>query len=295
MGQEVRFAPSKNMLKDKNITFIGSGNLAEALIKGLILSSALTPERIWATDISADRLKYMADKYKVNTATDNHLAAQKSEIILLAVKPQIIVEALDQISASVDNSKLIISVAAGIDLEIIQKILSKKTNSKLRLVRAMPNTPALALSGATALSKGENASEEDMKLSFEIFEAVGKVVNVEENLMDAVTGLSGSGPAYIFLIIDALADAGVKVGLPRDIALGLSIQTVLGSAKLALESKEHIGKLKDMVTSPGGTTIAGLHSLETGGLKAILMNAVESATKRSGELGAIQRKKAGIN
>ena len=283
------------MLKDKKIALIGSGNLAEALIKGLIKSSAIEPKRIWATDISADRLKYIGDKYNVHTATNNQFAAQKADIILLAVKPQTILEALEQISASVDDSKLIISVAAGISLEIIQKILNKEMNRQIHLIRAMPNTPALALSGATALSKGRNASGEDMKISFEIFKAVGKVVKVEEDLMDAVTGLSGSGPAYIFLIIDALADAGVNVGLPRDISLALSIQTVLGSAKLALESEEHIGKLKDMVTSPGGTTIAGLHSLETGGLKAILMNAVESATKRSRELGAIQRKKAGIN
>lgn len=287
-------SPQKTMLKDKKLAFIGSGNMAEALIKGLLKSSVFIPENIFVSDVRKERLKYIFRTYKTQYTSDNSDAVQKADIIILAVKPQTILKVTNQISESIDNSKLVISIAAGISLDIVQKALNKKGVPKPRLVRAMPNTPALVQTGVTAISKGENTSENDMKIASEIFKSVGKVVTVEEDLMDAVTGLSGSGPAYIFLIIDALADAGVNVGLPRDISLTLSIQTVLGSARLASESGDHPGKLKDMVTSPGGTTIAGLHSLEKGRLKAILMDAVESATKRSIELGVIQKKQAGI-
>lgn len=282
------------MLKDKKIAFIGSGNMAEALIKGTINSSIIKPENILISDIRKERIKFLHDTYKVQLASDNLDVMKKADIVILSVKPQIIIEVLDQISGSANDSKLIISIAAGISLEIIQKTLDKEGTKTLRLIRAMPNTPALVQTGATAMSKGVNALEEDMKTAKEIFSAVGKVVEVNEDLMDAVTGLSGSGPAYIFLIIEALIDAGVKAGLPRDISMTLSIQTVLGAAKLVSESGEHPEKLKDMVTSPGGTTLAGLHALEEGELKAVLMNAVKSATKRSKELGIEQKEKAGI-
>ena len=282
------------MLKNKKIAFIGSGNMAEALISGLIDASVFNPDDILCSDISKKRLEYIHHDYNVHTSTDNIEVARKADIIILSVKPQIILKVLDQLSETVISSKLIVSVVAGISLEIIQKALSKKSAKTFRLVRAMPNTPALVQAGATALSKGADASEKDIKTAFEIFQAVGKVVEVNEDMMDAVTGLSGSGPAYVFLIIDALADAGVKVGLPRDISMTLSVQTMLGASKLASESGDHPGKLKDMVTSPGGTTIAGIHSLEKGSLKAILMNAVEAATMRSRELGLIQKKKAGL-
>ena len=283
------------MLKDKKIAFIGSGNMAEALIKGLINSSIIMPENILTSDVSKDRLKYVHDAYNVQIASDNIDAVQKAEIVILAVKPQVMIKVLDQISETVDNTKLIISIAAGISLEIIYKALSKGGSMSMRLIRAMPNTPSLIQAGVTALSnKGSDALEEDIKIASEIFGAVGKVVKVNEDLMDAVTGLSGSGPAYVFLIIDALADAGVKVGLPRDISLTLSVQTVLGAAKLVSDTGDHPGKLKDMVTSPGGTTIAGIQSLEEGSLKTVLINAVEAATRRARELGIIQKKQAGI-
>lgn len=282
------------MLKNKNIAFIGSGNMAEALIKGMINSSLVKPENIIASDVCKERLEIIRDQYKVQIASDNIDAVQKADILILSVKPQVIVKVANNISELVDDSKLIISIAAGISLEILQKGLKDENNKNIRLIRAMPNTPALVQSGATALSKGEIATAADMQIAIEIFNSVGKVVEVDEDLMDAVTGLSGSGPAYIFLIIDALADAGVKVGLPRDISMTLSVQTVLGAAQLASESGEHPGKLKDMVTSPGGTTIAGLHALEKGTLKAVLMNAVEAAAKRSRELGQIQKKRMGI-
>ena len=282
------------MLKNKKISFIGYGNIAEALISSLIDSSVLNSDSILCSDISEKRLEFINNNYNVYTSPDNIDIVQKADIIILSVKPQIILKVLDQISETIDNSKLIISIAAGISLDIIQKILSKESAKTFRLIRAMPNTPALVQAGATALARGEHASENDLKAAFEIFSAVGKAVEINEDLMDAVTGLSGSGPAYVFFIIDALVDAGVKVGLPKDISVTLSVQTVLGAAKLASESGDPPAKLKDMVTSPGGTTIAGINSLEEGNLKAVLMNAVEAATQKSRELGIIQKNKIGI-
>jgi pyrroline-5-carboxylate reductase len=184
-------------------------------------------------------------------------------------------------------SKLIISIAAGVPLAAIESCLNKK----LRLIRVMPNIAAFVKESASVIAAGGNATEEDIKLSMDIFDSMGRSIFIKENiLMDAITGLSGSGPAYIFLIVDAMADAGVKVGLSREDALFLSSQTVLGAAKLLIETKEHPGRLKDMVTSPGGTAIAGIHTLEKGGLRTTLINAVEVATKRSKELGEIMIK-----
>ena len=282
------------MLKDKKIAFIGSGNMAEALISSLIDSSVFNPDAILCSDISKKRLEYIHNNYNIHTSPDNFDVAQKADIIILSVKPQIILKVLDQISETVDSSKLVISIAAGISLDIIQKAMSKEGAKTFRLIRAMPNTPALVQTGATALTKGADASDNDLKAAFEIFSAVGKAVEIDEDLMDAVTGLSGSGPAYVFLIIEALADAGVKVGLPKDISMTLSVQTVLGAAKLASKSGDHLAKLREMVTSPGGTTIAGINSLEEGNLRAVLMNAVEAATQRGRELGSIQKKNAGL-
>jgi pyrroline-5-carboxylate reductase len=188
---------------------------------------------------------------------------------------------LTELGRDVSASHLVISVAAGAPTDALEARLPAGS----RVVRAMPNTPATVLAGATAIAAGAHASEADLEVARELFEAVGRVVVLEESLLDAVTGLSGSGPAYIMLIIEALADGGVKVGLHRDTALILAAQTVFGSAKLLLESGEHPGRLKDMVTSPGGTAIAGLHTLESGGLRKTLIDAVEVATKRSLQLG----------
>jgi pyrroline-5-carboxylate reductase len=189
--------------------------------------------------------------------------------------------ALQGIAASVDQTKTILSVAAGITIGFI----AERLPAKARIVRAMPNAPALVLAGAAAIAKGEHATAEDLQIAEAMFGAVGKAVVVEEKHLDAVTGLSGSGPAYVFLFIEALADAGVKMGLARDVAGLLAAQTVLGAAKMVLESGRHPAELKDMVASPGGTTIAGLYALERGGLRGILIEAVEAATIRSRELG----------
>lgn len=269
------------MAIDGKIGFIGGGNMAEALIKGLLTARIAPPENIIASDSSAARREHLEKGYGIIVQADNIKTLRSAEIVLLCVKPQVIDAVLSQIAPSVDARKLVISIAAGISLERIEKALG----ASARVIRAMPNTPALVLAGATGLAAGKAASPEDMRTAQEIFEAVGRAVVIEEKLMDAVTGLSGSGPAYIFIVIDALADAGVKAGIPRPLALELSAQTVYGAAKMVLETGEHPGRLRDMVTSPGGTTIAGLHELERGGLRAVLMNAVEAATHRSKELG----------
>ena len=272
------------MLTDKTIAFIGTGNMGEALVSGLVANGSTRPERIICTDIREDKLAPLAEKYGVRTLTDNLEAVRAADIVVYAVKPQILAKVLRQTADGLDMSKLVISIAAGVPLAAIESCLNKK----LRLIRVMPNICAFVGESATAVAGGDNASRDDVKTAMAIFDAVGKTVFLGENdLMDAITGLSGSGPAYIFMIIDAMADAGVKMGLARQDALFLSAQTVLGAAKLLITSKEHPGQLKDRVTSPGGTAIAGIHTLEKGGLRTTLINAVEAATTRSKELGEI--------
>jgi pyrroline-5-carboxylate reductase len=203
-----------------------------------------------------------------------------ADIIILAIKPQVMQSVLEEIATSVDAQKLVISVAAGVKLKTIQGILTPA-----RVIRVMPNVAALVHAAITAISLGKLATPEDLQIAQEIFHAVGETVVIEEYLMDAVTGLSGSGPAYVFYAINALADGGVKVGLPRDIAIKLAAHAVYGAAKMVIETGEHPMKLRDMVASPGGTTITALYALERDGMGAMLMHAVEVATHRSQELG----------
>ncbi len=286
------------MLDSKKIGLIGSGNMGEALISGLISSGSAPSKNIICSDVREDRLEFIRDTYGVVTINDNRQVVASSDIVIYAVKPQIMASVLKETTDRLDMSKLVISIAAGVPLAAIESYLNKK----LRLIRVMPNVAASVKEGAAAIAAGRHVQKEDIQLAMSIFNSVGRSIFLKEHyLMDAVTGLSGSGPAYIFLIVDALADAGVKVGLSRQDALFLSIQTVLGAAKMLLETKAHPGQLKDMVTSPGGTAIAGLHTLEKGGLRTTLINAVEAATIRSQELGEIMIKnfsnneKAGTN
>jgi pyrroline-5-carboxylate reductase len=265
----------------KTIGFLGAGNMAEALVKGLLRAGVAAPQEILCTDRRRDRLDELAQRYGVRTSTDNRAAAQEASVVVLSVKPQVMNKLLAEIAPALDATKLVISIAAGVPLAAIER----QVGHGVRLVRTMPNTPALVGAGATAISAGEHATEADMAQARALFDAVGRTVVVDESLLDAVTGLSGSGPAYVFLVIEALSDAGVKVGLDRRTSQDLAAQTVLGSAKLLIETGEHPGRLKDQVTSPGGTAIAGLHTLEAGGLRTTLMNAVEAATRRSHELG----------
>ena len=270
------------MLTDKKIGFIGGGNMAEALTSGLVLSGAARPENITVSDPREEPLEELREKYGINTTTDNVEVARGAEILIYATKPQILARVLKETAHVLDMSKLIISIAAGVPLAAIEAGLQKE----LRLIRVMPNICAFVKESATAIAAGKYVEKGDVEMAKAIFDSVGISVFIKENvLMDAFTGLSGSGPAYVFLIIDAMADAGVKMGLSRKDSLLLSTQTVMGSAKLLLESGEHPGQLKDRVTSPGGTSIAGIHTLEQGGLRTTIMDAVEAATKRSKELG----------
>ncbi len=278
------------MLRSKKLGFIGGGNMAEAMIKGLISASFVEPKNIFVSDVVPDRLEFLHSEYKVKTVQDNRELVEKCDILVLAVKPQVIKKVIEKVRDLIDAKKLLVSVAAGVPIETILEVLKAGQNKKYNVVRTMPNTPALVQEGVTAIAAGDNVSKVDIQIAHRLFEAVGKTVDVEEVHLDAVTGLSGSGPAYIFMIIEALSDAGVKMGLSRDVANILTVQTVLGSAKLALESHKHPGELKDMVTSPGGTTISGLRALEEGGLRSTLMNAVEAATNRSKELGRNAKK-----
>ncbi len=270
------------MFKDKKIGFIGAGNMATALIKGILSAELFPSDSVYASDLDIEKLDTLKEDFGINTIFKNNAElVDKVDIVVLSVKPQILDKIVKEISHVLDESKFIISIAAGIPTELIERIADKK----LRVIRSMPNTPALILEGATAVSPGNHATENDLRLAKEIFSAVGVVAIVDETQMDAVTGLSGSGPAYIFMIIEALSDAGVKMGLSRKVAMKLAAQTVAGAAKLQIDSQMHPGRLKDMVTSPGGTAIAGLHTLEQGGIRTTLMNAVESATMRAKELG----------
>jgi pyrroline-5-carboxylate reductase len=268
-------------VNDRKIAFLGAGNMAEALIKGLLRAGIARPEDIIATGRRNERIDQVAKAYGVRVTADNVAAVRDADVVVLSVKPQAMNKLLTQVAPAIDSSKLVISVAAGVPIAALERKLGKGS----RVVRAMPNTPALVGAGACAVSGGEHATQEDLDAALALFRAVGSAVVVDEVLLDAVTGLSGSGPAYIFLIIEALSDAGVKVGLPRYTALELAAQTVLGSAKLLIETGTHPGSLKDAVTSPGGTAIAGLHTLEAGGLRTTLINAVEAATRRAKELG----------
>jgi pyrroline-5-carboxylate reductase len=268
-------------MKEKKVGFVGAGNMAGALIKGLLHSGTVGPTQILASDVREERLAELAAEHGIATTKDNAKLTAWSDIVVLAVKPQVIDKVMVPIAQALRPHALVISIAAGVSIEFLESRLPPDA----RVVRTMPNTAAIALAGATAIAPGTHASDEDMKLARQLFEATGRVVVLDETLLDAVTGLSGSGPAYVMLMIEALADGGVKVGLHRETALLLAAQTVYGSAKLLLETGEHPGRLKDMVTSPGGTAIAGLHTLEAGGLRTTLINAVENATRRSIELG----------
>ncbi|MCZ6874908.1 MAG: pyrroline-5-carboxylate reductase [bacterium] len=269
------------MLDNLRFAFIGGGNMAEALLKGLLSGLSVDPSRITATDVLTERRQYLAATYGIVVSDDNAQAVQGSDVVVLAVKPQVMSGVLAGIAAVMTQDKLIISIAAGVTLQTLQDALGAGN----RVVRVMPNTPALVLSGAAGISPGQATTAEDVALVEQIFNAVGRSVVVGDDMMDAVTGLSGSGPAFVFAFIEGLSDGGVLAGLTRPIATVLAAQTVLGAAKMVLETGKHPGELKDMVTSPAGTTIAGMHALENGGLRGLMMEAVRRATERSAALG----------
>ena len=260
--------------------FIGGGNMAEAIIKGM-LAGGTAAETILVSEPLQARRQQLADNYHVPTTAENSDVARACKTVILAVKPQQAASVCSSLERDITGEHLLVSIMAGVSCSTLEGFFSTPP----RVVRAMPNTPALVLSAATATAAGRNATAEDLAAVETIFSLVGKCYRVDEKLMDAVTGLSGSGPAYVLTFIEALADGGVKNGIPREVALNLALQTVLGTAKLLAETGEHLGSLRDKVTSPGGTTIAGLHALEKGSFRATVMNAVDAATVRSKELG----------
>ncbi len=263
------------------VGMVGGGQMGEALIRGMIESDLISAENITVTEPMARRREYLEKTYKINGVENPAELTETSQVILLAIKPQIMEPVLRQYSAYLTKEHLLISIAAGIPLSCIEQLAGEN----LRVIRVMPNTPALVLAGASAMSGNQNIRQEDMEIAQQIFSAVGTCLEVAENLLDAVTGLSGSGPGYVFTFLEAMIDGGVLSGLPRPVAEQLAIQTLYGSAKLAMESKEPAAVLKGMVTSPGGTTITGIQALEEGGLRGTVMTAVEAATERSKALG----------
>ncbi|MFZ4857472.1 MAG: pyrroline-5-carboxylate reductase [Desulfuromonadaceae bacterium] len=263
----------------RKIAFIGGGNMAEAIIRGLLREDAGVG--ICVAEISPKRRDVLTAEFpRVRVVDDAAEAAQWGEVVILSIKPQQAEAALDLIEPVITKDKLVISIMAGIPSAKIEANLA----AGCRVVRAMPNTPALIGAGATAVSSGRKATSDDLDCARQIFAMIGIAVTVEEKLMDAVTGLSGSGPAYVFTFIESLSDAGVKNGLPRDVATKLAAQTVLGAARMVVETGDHPTLLKEKVTSPGGTTIAGLHALEVGSFRGVVMNAVEAACLKSKEL-----------
>lgn len=277
------------LIDGRKIGFIGAGNMAGTIARGLIESGTCPRECIRMADPRAARRQELADTLGIAAEEHNAAVVAWADLLVLATKPQVFDRILPEVAESVRPETLIVSIAAGVHVHTIEGFLPPGT----RVVRTMPNTPALVGAGATGVAAGTHATADDLRVVEELFASVGITEVLEEGLLDAVTGLSGSGPAFIFVIIEALSDAGVKVGLHRATAQRLAAQTVFGAAKLLQDSGEHPGKLKDMVASPGGTTISGLHTIEAGGLRRTLIDAVEAATERSRELGNQLEKKSG--
>jgi len=270
-------------IKNAKLAVIGGGVMAENILRGILQGDLLPADQITVSDLSPERLSSLKESFKIKTTLDNVDLAARADLIIIAVKPQNMKLLLDQIKPVATEQKLFLSVAAGIKSTTIAEGLGGKG----RIIRIMPNVGAKVLQSASALCPGPLATGEDMALAKKIFDAVGSTVVVNEELMDAVTGLSGSGPAYVFLFIEALADAGVRAGLSRAVALKLAAQTCFGAAKLVLETEAHPAVLKDQVASPGGTTIAGLEAMEKGAVRGVLMSTVLAAVERSKELGKL--------
>ena len=273
------------MLRSQTLAVLGAGSIGRALIGGLLRGDDLAADRITATRRTADALDDLAARLPgVTVTTDNALAVRTASVVIVSVKPQNAASLLAEVAPHLAPGTRILSTLAGVTTASLASALGQA----LPVVRAMPNTPALVDEGATGIAPGAHATPAHVALAREVFEAVGVVEEVPEHLMDAVTGLSGSGPAYVFMVIEALTDAGVKQGLPRSVARRLSMHTVLGAARLAVESGEHPAILRDQVTTPGGTTITAVAELEKQGLRSMFIDTVARATERSRQLGEIQ-------
>ena len=268
------------MLQNKKIGFVGAGTMAEAIARGL-LEAGLDPAHISASDPDSCRRDLFSKELGVGVSADNGSVVRTSDIVILAVKPHTISQVVVEIGGILKAEQLLISIAAGVTTGSIQG----KLGADVPVIRAMPNTPCLIGEGASAIAPGRHASPAHMKMASEIFGAVGKVVEVTEDKLDAVTGLSGSGPAYVYTFIEALTSGGVRMGLPKATALTLAAQTVTGAARMVLETNADPAELRDRVMTPGGTTAAGMASLERCGFQSAVIEAVTAATERAGELG----------
>jgi len=271
------------MLEGKKIAVIGAGHMGRALIGGLVRAKLTSPKNITASRRSEDALAELRRLYGVHAVSENRKAIAGADIVILAVKPQVSATVMADLAPAVRKGQLIVSVMAGITTETIAKRLKKP----VAVVRAMPNTPCLVDAGATAIAAGRHAADKDLAAAEAIFKSVGLVVTLPESALDAVTGLSGSGPVYLYMVIEAMIDGGVKMGIPRAVASKLAAQTVFGAAKLVIESGKHPAILKDEVTTPGGTAINAIHTLEAKGLRSVLIDAIVTATQRSQELSRL--------
>ncbi len=266
---------------DGRVAIIGAGAMGSAIARGVVANGIVLAESVVVADIDQAKLDAARRDLGVRVTTDNAEAVSQAKVVLFAVKPGIVAKAATQIAGALPDDCLVISIAAGVKIAAIESHLGRP----VAVIRAMPNTPCQIGSGATVYSRGTHASDQHCATAKSIFEAVGIALELPENMLDAVTGLSGSGPAYVYLFIEALSDAGVACGLPRPVALQLATQTVLGSAKMVAETGLHPAILREQVTSPGGTTIAGLEALERKAVRAAVIDAVKAAKKRSEELG----------
>ena len=266
---------------DEIISIIGGGNMGSAMIGGIISAGLSSKEKILVADQSEAARRTAADRFGVRTTGDNRKAAEEADILFLSIKPQFVYDVIGEIRDAVSEKTLVISIVAGQKIETLEKAFGKT----IRLIRVMPNTPALVGEAMSALSPNASASEEDLRTATAIFDSFGKSAVVPERLMDAVTGVSGSSPAYVYMLIEAMADAAVAEGMPRDLAITFAAQAVYGSAKMVLETGKHPGELKDMVCSPGGTTIDAVASLEADGFRGTVIEAQRACTEKSRQLG----------
>lgn len=269
------------MIANKKTGVIGLGNMAEAMIGGMLKKGLVAPENIIGSSKTSASMQKMKEKFNITVVTDNRKAAQEADILFLAVKPQVLAEVIEEIRDSVKREALVVSIAAGRTLAYLREAFGRPG---LKIIRCMPNTPALVLEGCTGVCAGEEVSAEELATVVELMEAFGRASVVPERLMDVVVGISGSSPAYVFLFIEAMADAAVAAGMPRRQAYEFAAQAVLGSAKLVLETGKHPGELKDMVCSPGGTTIEAVKTLEREGMRAAVIDAVEACIEKSKNL-----------
>lgn len=268
------------MLKEK-IGFIGGGKMGEALCKGIINAGLSNADNIMVSDVMAERCQLLSKETGIKTTQNNKDVVSFADVIVLAVKPQLMNDVLNYIKDDITPRHLVVSIAAGIPIRFIESRLPAGS----RIIRVMPNTPCLVGASATAFAMGKYATGPDGQSVSALFNAVGKVFRLEEKYLDAVTGLSGSGPAYVYMFIESMSDGGVKMGLPREVATVLAAQTVFGAAKMALETGQHPAQLKDAVTSPGGTTIEGISTLEEDAFRSAVIKAVEAASLKSKKLG----------